>query len=174
MIYAFVAALLPASVTASTIGQRAGRVVDDAYLYAAVRAKLVGVDPDSASNVRVQVNHGVVTISGIARSYGERTAYRNAAASVAGVRYVRDRIGINPRLRGITERGRDAALEVRVTAAILSEVGRNVFDVNVTARSGVVVLRGDVRNPAVARLVVNTAQSVSGVRRVIDELTIRR
>jgi osmotically-inducible protein OsmY len=153
-------ALAGASVRADTLGHRAGAVVHDAFIYAAVRGHLVDVD------------HGVVTLSGQARTVGERTRYVAAAESVSGVTSVRDSIVVDPQLRGPSETTRDDALATRVYAALVAQSGVNAFHVSAHVRGGVVTLQGSVPNRAVEQTMLTTAQGVSGVRSVVNDLTV--
>lgn len=168
------AGLAGCAANAGQLGNRASSVITDSYLYAAVRAKLVGVDADSATNVHVSVDRGVVTLTGQAHTSTERSRYVLAAASISGVKHVRDLLGVNPHLRGIGDQTRDAALAVRVSAAIAGQAGTNVFHVSPEVRNGIVTLRGTVPTLAVERTVVRTTQGVPGVRRVVNDLVIRR
>lgn len=168
---ALAVALVPCVAAASDLGHRASIVAQDSLVLVGVRAKLLVVDADSATNVHVDVSHGIVTLTGQAHSGGERRRYTAAAASIPGAKGVRDEMSVNPRLRGISEAGKDTALEVRVSAAIASQAGVNVFRVTPVARRGVVTLRGSLPSRAIERVVVHAAH-VSGVARVIDDLAI--
>lgn len=168
-----VVALAQCSASAGGAGRRAGSIVHDAYLIAAARAKLVGVDPDSATHVGVSLNHGLMTLRGAAKSMAERAQYVAAVASISGVRGVRDDMTVDPHIRGISEQTKDAVLEIRVSAAIASQAGTNVFHVSTSAHNGFITLRGTVPSALEKRIVARTARSVSGVRGVADDLTIR-
>lgn len=168
---ALAVALAPCVASASDLGQRASSVAQDSLVLVGVRAKLLVIDADSATNVRVDVSRGVVTLTGQAHSNAERHSYAAAAASIPDVKSVRDELSVDPHLRGISEEGKDAGLEVRVSAAIAAQAGANVFRVTPVARRGVVTLRGSVPNRAVESVVVRAAH-VSGVTRVINDLAI--
>ena len=168
----FIAVALAVLVAASCSGAHK-TAANDAYLSAAVKGKLATVDVDSATAVRVSVSHGAVTLAGEARSAAERQAYVRAARSVDGVVSVDDRLDVNPHLQGLREQTSDAALAARVSAAIAAQAGINVFSVGVDARAGVVTLHGTVSRPSIARTVVETARTVSGVRRVVSRIVVR-
>jgi osmotically-inducible protein OsmY len=158
--------------SAGTLGQRAKNVVSDAFIYAAVRARLADVDVDSTSTVHVAVNHGVVTLTGHASSGAERDAYVNTTWKVGGVTDVHSELTINSRPGGVSETARDDALAVRVYAALVSQAGGNAFHVTAHARDGIVTLRGAVPSHSVENTMVATAERVSGVRGVVDDLTV--
>jgi osmotically-inducible protein OsmY len=144
----------------------------DAYLIVAVKSKLASIDIDSAGAVNAGVSNGAVTLTGMARSASERQAYANAAGSVDGVTSVADRLEVNPHLRGLREQTADAALAARVSAAIAAQAGVNVFGVSVSARDGVVTLRGSVPRQSIARTIRDTVRGVWGVKGVVDRVAV--
>jgi hyperosmotically inducible periplasmic protein len=145
-----------------------------AYLDVAVRTKLAQVDVNSATAVRVAVNGSGVTLTGEAKSQAERLAYLSAARSVKGVTGVVDALTVNPQMRGIRGQASDAAIAARVAAAIAGQAGVNVVRVKPAVRSGVVTLSGTVPSAAIRQTVVAAARGVSGVDRVVDNLSISR
>ena len=67
---------------------------------------------------------------------------------------------------------KDAALKVRVTAAMAAQAGANVFRIGTDVRAGVVTLTGTVPTPQVEQTVVRAAAGVPGVKRVNNRLKI--
>lgn len=67
---------------------------------------------------------------------------------------------------------KDTALKLRVTAAMASQAGANVFHIGTDVRAGVVTLTGTVPDDDVERTVVRAAAGVAGVKRVDNRLTI--
>lgn len=167
------AALLLFAAVAACSGGQHKNAGDDAYLTIAVKAKLAGVDVDSADTVGVSVTVSTVTLTGKAHSEGERQAYAAAARSVDGVRDVDDRLVIDPREQGVREQSSDAALAAKVSAAIAGQAGINVFHVKVAAHDGVVSIQGTVSSDSIARTIVDTARGVDGVRRVVSRITLQ-
>jgi osmotically-inducible protein OsmY len=66
---------------------------------------------------------------------------------------------------------KDAALKLRVTAAMAEQAGANVFRIGTDVRAGVVTLNGTVPTDQVKQTVVRAAAGVSGVKRVDNHLT---
>lgn len=169
-----VAVLLFAAVVACSGGQQrsVANAGNDAYVTAAVKAKLAGIDVDSAGAVNVSVASGTVTLTGKAHSDAEGQAYVAAAHSVDGVHNVDDRLVIDPQEHGLRERSADVTLAAKVSAVIAGQAGINVFHVKVSARDGVVSIEGTVPSQSVARTIVDTARGVDGVKRVVPLLTV--
>lgn len=138
-----------------------------------VMAKLVTVDVDSATSVRVAQDHGVITLTGQARSATERDQYARAAASVDGVTSVRNQLAINPRVQGASEDAQDAALALRVSATIAAQSGVNAFHVTPSVHQGVVTLSGNVPNRATEDVIVQAVRGFSGVKSVVNRIAVR-
>lgn len=136
-------------------------------------AKLLAVDVDAATNVRVAQDNGVIILTGQARSATERDQYVRAARAVDGVTSVRDQLAINPRVQGASEDAQDAALAVRVSATIAAQSGVNAFHVTPSVHQGVVALKGSVPNRATEDAIVQAVRAVPGVKSVVDRIEIR-
>lgn len=145
----------------------------DAYIYAAVRARLANIDVDSMSAVHISVANGFVTLSGQVRSDEERLKYDAAARSVSNVTGFSDQLTVNPNYRGAKETAHDNVLALRIYAAIVSQAGDNAFHVTPHVRNGVVTLTGTVPSRSVEQTIVNTTVHISGVIQVNDELVVR-
>lgn len=152
--------------------QQEQSVAGHTYRVATVEAKLIGVNVDATTKVHIAENGGVVTLSGEAKSTAERDRYVSAAQSVSGVTSVRDDLVVNPRMHGIQQDASDAAIDVRVSAAIASQAGTNVFQVSPSSNHGIVMLRGTVPSHSVQATIDQTAAQVPGVKRVIDRMAV--
>lgn len=143
------------------------------YLVTAVSAKLLTVDVDAATDVQVSDDNGAITLSGRTRTPAERDRYVAAAKSVGGVVSVKDDLSVNPHLQGVREDALDAALDVRVSAAIAGQAGANAFHIAPSSRNGVVTLTGTVPNRSVDRVIVQTVRGVRGVKSVVDRIAVQ-
>jgi hyperosmotically inducible protein len=153
--------------------QQAQQSTESAALVAQVQTKLALVDADAATQVKVDVDRGVVTLSGEAHTRQERAAYESAAASVSGVTRVVDRLRVNPALRGPRETLTDAALAAKVNANIAAQAGVNVARVKTGVRDGIVTLDGSVPSASVKATIVDTVRRTSGVKNVIDRIEVK-
>lgn len=141
---------------------------------AAVQTKLATIDADAATQVRVAVSDGTVTLSGTAHDARERAAYVDAAASVGGVHHVVDKLRIAPRARGPRETIADAALAAKVSANIAAQAGINVANVHPAVQDGVVTLSGSVSSATIKSTIIEVTRKTSGVRRVVDRIEVKR
>lgn len=144
----------------------------DALLAASVKTKLGTIDVDSATAVNVAVDRGSVVLTGEARSDSQRKLYDDAARSVNGVTSLRDDLKINPALRGARESLGDATLATKVMGAIAAQTGVNVVHVKASAKDGTVTLEGTADSATKKSLILDTARNVSGVKQIIDRITL--
>ncbi len=67
----------------------------------------------------------------------------------------------------------DATLTTKVKAAVLAEPGLKSLQINVDTKDAVVTLQGTVDNMALKERATQIAQSVGGVRSVVDNLVVK-
>lgn len=91
------AILLAAPGCAVTRGlETAGAYVDDVGITATIKARFVDSTQVSATAIGVQTMNGIVVLSGVARTRGEKVAAEEIARSVNHVKLVRTEITIAP------------------------------------------------------------------------------
>lgn len=117
--------------------------------------------------VRVQVQQGVVTLSGTVTWHFERLAALHAVRMLRGVRGVQDRIevGPHPEVNWV-------AVKKEIQRAFGRHASVDALGVGVTVDAGTVTLSGTVRSLAERRDAEEVAWSVPGVRRVENELLV--
>jgi hyperosmotically inducible protein len=144
------------------------KAATDALLIAAVKARLIAVDPNSTTSLGVSANGGTVTLTGSVRSARARSRTLDAARATPGVKAVNDELKVDPSLPDVGGQVGDAAIAARIEAAIFTQTG--AIDVKVAVARGVVTLSGTpsakVRDVALA-----TAHHTTGVRDVVDRMT---
>ncbi len=145
----------------------------DALQELTVRAKLVdqlGVD---ALRISVHVSGKTAVLSGTVPKRAIRELAPDVALSVKGITIVQNDVELAED-RGTVEKAesevKDAALEIKVKSALLSEIGRNAMDINVEAADGVVVLRGTVKSAEISQLAEERASKIKGVTKVVNIL----
>ena len=147
----------------------AKQAANDAFLVATIEAKLIGVDPNSATTVGVAVHDGVATLRGTVKTVAIRTRVAATAHEVSGVTDVRDELRVDPNAPTVGERVGDAALAARITGAVLIQTGST--GINVAVRDGVATLTAT--SPRTSReAALTTARHTSGVHTVIDHTTL--
>jgi hyperosmotically inducible periplasmic protein len=76
-------------------------------------------------------------------------------------------------VHGARDTSADAALVVRVSAAIAAQSGINALHVAPSVHDGAVILKGTVSSAALDRVIVDAARGVQGVRTVTDQIVVK-
>jgi osmotically-inducible protein OsmY len=146
-------------------------VLKDALTLSAVKAKLIGDDPDSTLSLRVAVRDGVVTLRGTVHDAAIRRKVVADARATGGVTRVVDELRVDPRGPRLRQQVGDVALAARIEAALTAQVGLQHVTVHVD--HGVATLNGTVSDAKTKRTVLATARGTAGVRNVVDRVRVR-
>jgi len=112
--------------------------------------------------IRVQINDGVATLSGVVAAYPIKAQALQAARSVPGLKEVKDELQT------------DADLEIQITYALSSDprTHQAAFGIFINATNGLVNLVGHVPTHGVAQAAENIAAGQPGVRAVSNQLQV--
>lgn len=124
------------------------------------------------TEVGVEVDRGVVTLTGTVSSYAKKVAAREAAHRVVGVLDVADDIQVKsqPALRR-GHPGRPAKLRESIEEAIERRAEREAGRIRVRIEDGSVILEGRVRTWPEKQAILGTVSHAPGVKDVRDRLT---
>jgi osmotically-inducible protein OsmY len=121
-------------------------------------------------DVGVEVDDGVVTLTGTVSTWKRREAAARAAHEVPGVRDVANDIEVRlPGMRGRT----DADVAAAVRAALDEEPGLDATAITTTVSGGVVMLTGTVRGAAEVEVAESCLREISIVRGIVNRLSLR-
>jgi osmotically-inducible protein OsmY len=140
---------------------------DDADIKQLVEAELRWDPEFDESEIAVTVRGGVVTLSGIARSYAEKFAAQNAAKRVKGVSGVANAITVRHAAGHATT---DAEIAQDAVAQLQSEAPTFSDKVKVLVREGVVTLEGAVEwryQREAAESAVRRLKDIHGINNLI-------
>lgn len=142
--------------------------VEDTAIKAEVLA-LIAADPElSPREIGVEVNEGVVCLTGMVDERGAARRAEGVAARASGVRQVVNYLTIGEQT--LRERADDGGITARVKAALAQEM--NPFNVNVTTIDGVVHLTGRVPSAEHKAQAERLARGVAGVREVRNDVEV--
>ncbi len=147
---------------------------DDALLAAQIRARAAAVDPASITLVHVSVDNGVVTLTGTIASMQERDAIETTARATGGVKDVQDKIVVDRSAPTGAQIEDDLTLSTKIHAALVAQTGVNAARIHVDVHRGVVTLSGSLPSAAHRAVAEETARGVTGVTKLIDDITIAR
>ncbi len=167
-------AVLSMAACSSTRTQRApGEQVDDAALLTSVKSALVANKVTDAGEINVDVNRGTVKLAGFVDSEKEKTAAGEVARKVNGVQTVQNDITVHKSNESAGEYIDDSVLTAKVKTALIESSETKAHQINVETDHGVVQLSGFVDNAAAKTAATNVAKSVTGVKSVKNELSVK-
>lgn len=73
-----------------------GAYIDDASITTSIKALFVESKAVDASSITVETLHGVVVLSGFAKSASEKNAAESLAQKVSGVKSVKNELAVKP------------------------------------------------------------------------------
>lgn len=158
----------------------------EAQLKMAVRLALLEHLKDDAFPVKITVDGSSVILSGAVLYRSTQELATEVTKSVDGVYRVHNHIRISPdapgkddhmakkAATGTGEEVSDAALEAWVKTRLYEAIGRRAFGINVEVTGGAVSLRGTVDNAGYKTIAADTAESVSGIWKVIDLIKVEK
>jgi hyperosmotically inducible protein len=141
----------------------------DAWVTAQVRVALLTTDGAGRTAVKVDTEHGQVTLHGTVRGQEEKDKAEAAARGVEGVTGVRNLLQIVPEAYKDEVRASDQDVKAAVEAAfkahrVLHSVGVESVD------NGLVLLDGSTKRLSDKVLAIETAYACAGVRQVASKI----
>jgi hyperosmotically inducible protein len=167
-------AVLSMAACSSTRTQRApGEQVDDAALLTSVKSALVANKVTDAGEINVDVNRGTVKLAGFVDTDKEKSKAGEVARNVKGVQTVQNDITVHKQNESAGEYIDDSAVTAKVKTALIESPDTKAHEINVETDHGVVQLSGFVDNAAAKTAATNVAKSVTGVKSVKNELSVK-
>ncbi len=169
-----VTALLGLAACSATRTQRApGEQVDDAALLTSVKSALASDPITEAGEINVDVNRGIVKLSGFVDSSKEQAQAVQVARSVKGVKEVQNDITVQKATESTGDAIDDSLLTAKVKTALITSPDTKAHQINVETRHGVVQMSGFVDSAAAKAAATTVAKSVTGVKDVKNELSVK-
>jgi len=167
-------ALLGMAACSATRTQRApGEQVDDAALLTSVKSALVADPITKAGDINVDVNRGIVKLSGFVDSSDQKSQAVRVAKGVAGVTEVQNDIAVQTHGSTTGEVIDDSVITTKVKTALIMSPDTKAHQINVETKQGVVQMSGFVNDEATKAAATTVAKSVTGVKGVKNELSIK-
>jgi hyperosmotically inducible periplasmic protein len=168
------ATVLLGTACSATRTQRApGEHVDDAALVTSVKSALIANESTKARDIKVEVNRGVVQLNGFVDSQEQKSEAASIARNIDGVKEVRNNLIVEERASTLGEVIDDSTLTAKVKAALIASEETKAHQINVETKQGVVQLSGFVDDAATKSAATSVAKSVTGVRLVMNDLSIK-
>jgi hyperosmotically inducible periplasmic protein len=146
----------------------------DKWIGIEIRSRLLVKAHVSATSTTVDVNDGVVTLSGTANSSAQKDLTEFYAKGVEGVRSVTNNITVldNPPKETVGENIDDASITGQVKFELASHGSTSAMKTKVETQNGVVTIHGVASNEAEKTLVTKLAESIRGVTSVDNRMRV--
>jgi len=150
----------------------------DAWIALKIHTALLVRANVSATSTRVDVNDGVVTLTGMADNAAQKDLTEAYVKDIEGVKSVtNDMVVKSPPSDAsdhtIGETIDDASITSQVKYALLSHGSTSALKTKVTTKSGVVMISGEADSDAEKDLVTKLASSIRGVQSVENDMTVK-
>jgi osmotically-inducible protein OsmY len=161
-----------------------GHDVAEALTLTKVRIALLEHLKSDGLGIHIDVKGDEVVLTGKVARRSSKDLAEHVAASVAGVRTVRNRLELETEqaaadsevtraLRKVESEVKDALLEARIKARLIDQLGRVAFSIEVEATDGVVSLSGTVPDATRRDMARDIARKTSGVIELHDLLRLQ-
>jgi osmotically-inducible protein OsmY len=151
----------------------------DAWIGLKIRSSLLVHANVSATATKVDVNNGVVLLTGTVDNQAQKELTEAYAKDIEGVKSVRNELVVKESLasnmndRTMGEVIDDASITSQVKYALLSHRATSAIKTSVTTKEGRVAITGEASSDAEKDLVSKLARDVRGVRSVQNDMTVK-
>jgi len=148
----------------------------DAWMALKIRSRLLVKADVSATNTKVEVKDGVVTLTGTADNDAQKDLTAIYAQDIDHVKSVNNEIAVKEASATkptLGEKIDDASITAQVKFALLSHKATSALMTKVTTNDGVVIVSGEAANDAEKSLVTKLASNVRGVQSVTNDMTVK-
>jgi hyperosmotically inducible periplasmic protein len=148
----------------------------DSWLIIKINTILLFHNNVSASDTKIYVDNGNVTLRGTASSLAQKELTTEYAQDVDGVKSVVNEMKIEPAksksAQTTGEKIDDASITAQVKVLLVAHRSTSAIKTSVQTQSGVVTVSGFVKNDAEKSLVGKLVNDVKGVKSVVNNMTI--
>jgi hyperosmotically inducible periplasmic protein len=151
----------------------ASNYMGDSAVTAKVKSALVSDKGINSTDISVETNHGLVTLSGFVNDQTQAERAVTAAKAVEGVTSVSDKLHVKEAgATTVKSYASDSAITSEVKAKFLADSIVPSRKIKVETDNGVVQLSGRVKNAREADRAESVAKAVDGVKSVKNDLRV--
>jgi len=148
----------------------------DGWIALKIRSTLLVHANVSATQTRVEVNDGLVTLTGSADTEAQKELTEAYVMDIEGVKSVKNdlQVAVDPAAKSsVREAIDDTSITAQVKYELLTHRSTSALKTKVETRSGHVSIQGDASSDAERDLVTKLARGVRGVASVENRMTVR-
>lgn len=154
--------------------KKVGGYVGDSGVTAKVKAALVDDDAIKSTDISVNTDSGIVTLSGFVSSQDQAEQAVAVAKKVEGVKSVSDKLQVKDSTKSsVSGYASDTATTSKIKAKLLADDIVPSRNVKVETSNGVVQLSGAVKSQAQSERAESIAKAIDGVKSVKNDLVVK-
>ncbi|TDK67095.1 BON domain-containing protein [Sapientia aquatica] len=150
-----------------------GGDVDDSIITTKVKSALMGDENIKSIDFKITTEKGNVMLSGFVNNQMQIDRSIELAKAVTGVKNVTNQLTIKDGAQSMGNKIDDSVITTKVKSALLTDSQIKSFDIQVVTRNGEVQLSGFVKNDAQLKHAVDVAQTIEGVKSVLNHMTLQ-
>ncbi len=151
-----------------------GTEIDDSVVTARVKSALLA-DPDVRSfDFKIETRKGEVQLSGFVDDQTKLDRAIAVTRGVEGVKNIDSKVSVKGTATTVGNKIDDGIVTAKVKTALLADAYVKSFDIAVLTRKGEVQLSGFVDNQSQIDRAIEVAHGIEGVRRVGNEMSIKK
>lgn len=148
--------------------------MDDSGITAKVKTALVDDKAIKSTDISVETEKGVVTLSGFVATQAQAEKAVDVAGRVEGVKSVSDKLHVKDQAtQSVKSYAGDTATTSELKAKLLADDIVPSRNVKVETTDGVVQLSGEVKNQAQSDRAESIAKAIDGVKSVKNDLVVK-
>ena len=160
---------LPAVAT-TTVGTE----IDDSIITGRVKAALLNNSYVKSLDIKVETRKGEVQLSGFVDNQFQVDHASKTVLAVPGVKNIDDKLIFKASKTSIGNKIDDNMITAKVKTVLLADLRLKSLDIGVVTRKGDVMLSGFVDSQKTIDYAVVVVDTVEGVQRVVNEMSIKK
>ena len=145
----------------------------DAWIAMKIRGELLVHANVSATATKVDVNNGVVLLTGTVDNSAQKDLTEAYAKGIDGVRSITNDLVVKDTAPTVGEKMDDASITSQVKYELLTHRSTSAIKTKVSTADGAVLITGDASSDAEKDLVTKLASTIRGVKTVDNEMVVR-
>jgi hyperosmotically inducible protein len=151
-----------------------GNELDDALITTRVKSALMSDLKFKSYDIKVETLKGEVLLSGFVENQAELDEALRVTRTIEGVKSVQNNVALKGASTTAGEKLDDSIITGKVKAALMKDASIHSMDIAVVTRNEEVQLSGFVNSQEQMDKAVRTASAVEGVRKVNNEMKIKK
>lgn len=161
---------VPATASPTTVGTE----LDDTVITTRVKSALLADQDIKGFDIKVETRKGMVLLSGFVDNQSQIDRVMSVTRIVEGVRDVENRMTLKDGAATIGNKLDDGIVTTKVKSALLADASIKSAQIAVVTRKGEVQLSGFLDNQMQIDRAIAVAGAIEGVRKVVNEMSIKK